>query len=385
MAAAALLQIDGTIITVALPSVESELGVGSHTVSWALTAYFIAYAVALFPGGRLTDSYGSRRLASVGLVIFGVGALIGAVAGSFEVLVGSRIVQGLGAGLVSPATLAGAVSGFPPERRGSALGIWGAGAGAANVVGPLIGGILVVVSGWRACWWALIPMAVAAFYAIRRNVPTTVHYDEKPDVSYLRQRVVAAAAVVAAITFIVLIGTFFLAQQYLQEVAGYSGLGAGATLVVVAVLVGAAAPLAGRMSDRLGERVPALIGFLLAATGLAIFALPDAPLEGIAALPMLALVGVGLGCLFTPASRAALNAVPMARHGIVSSVLSSARLLGAAAGSALAGLAVTTGVTAANVHAALLAAALICLLLGVPAATQLAVRRRSQSAPLYLS
>src|SRR5204862_3678912 len=107
-AAAALLQMDGTIVTVALPSVGRELDVGSHTASWILTAYFVAYGLTLFPGGALVDRIGSRRVGLLGLAIFAAGAVAGALAGRFGVLVASRIVQGVGAGLVSPASLAGA-------------------------------------------------------------------------------------------------------------------------------------------------------------------------------------------------------------------------------------------------------------------------------------
>ena len=116
----------------------------------------------LIPGGELVDRFGARRLALVGLALFAVGAAAGALAGSFVELLVARVVQGAGAGLVSPAALAGAVSGFPPERRGRALGIWGASAGMSNLLGPLLGGVLTVALGWRADWWALVPLTIAA-------------------------------------------------------------------------------------------------------------------------------------------------------------------------------------------------------------------------------
>ena len=125
-AAAALLQLDGTLITVALPSVARDLHVSSSSTAVVLSAYFLAYALALLPGGSLVDRFDARRLALLGLGLFAIGAAAGAVVSSIEALVATRVVMGVGAGLVSPAALAGAVSGFPPERRGSALGIWGA-------------------------------------------------------------------------------------------------------------------------------------------------------------------------------------------------------------------------------------------------------------------
>jgi MFS family permease len=372
--AAALLQLDGTIVTVALPSVGHDLGVNSHRLSGVLTAYFVAYGVMLFPGGSLVDRVGCRRIALSGLALFALGAVIGAVAQSFAVLIVSRLVQGTGAGLVSPASLAGAVSGFPPERRGSALGFWGASSGFANLIGPVVGGLLTVAIDWRACWWFLVPAAGLAAWAIARFVPGEIRGDETPDTAGLGQRVIGAAAVVALLTFVVMIGTFFLAQQYLQEEAGYSALGAAAALTVIALMVGVGAPLAGQLSDSRGERSTAMLGFCVTAVGLAILGIPGVPLEGPAALALLLPFGIGIGLLFAPPSRAALNAVSQARHGRVSSLLSTSRLLGAALGASLAGIALTGGVTASNVHTALLTAAVLCVVVGLPAAGALSPR-----------
>ena len=356
-----------------------ELDEGSHTLAWILTSYFLAYGLMLFPGGALVDRIGSRRVGLYGLALFAAGAALGALAGSFELLVASRLVQGAGAGLVSPASLAGAVSGFPPERRGSALGIWGASSGMANLVGPLVGGLLTVAIDWRACWWFFVPASAAVAWALVRFVPPTVHADESPDPAGLRQRVVAAAALVAALTFVVMIGAFYLAQQYLQVAADYSALGAAAALTLIAVLVGVAAPIAGRLSDERGEGPTLVAGFLLTALALGLLGIPGVPLEGPGALPVLIPFGLGIGLLFVPASRAALNAVPQAKHGRVSSLLSTCRLLGAALGSVLAGAALSGGVTASHVRIALLCGAGICLVLGLPAAAALSAGKRDTS------
>jgi MFS family permease len=380
-AAAALLQMDGTIVTVALPSVGRELDEGSHTLSWVLTAYFLAFGAALFPGGVLVDRVGSRRVGLIGLGLFTAGAVVGAVAGTFELLIVSRLVQGAGAGLVSPASLAGAVSGFPPERRGAALGVWGASSGVANLVGPLVGGLLTVLIDWRACWWFFVPASLAVAIAFRRAVPAELHANSTPDPSGLRQRVVAAAAVGAALTFMVMIGAFYIAQQYLQVSEGYSALGAAAALTVIAVLVGVGAPLAGRLSDSRGEAFTMALGFTLTALGLALLGIPGAPLAGPGALPLLLPFGMGLGLLFVPASRAALNAVPASKHGRVSSLLSAARLLGAALGAGLAGAALSGGVTDEHARLALLAGAALTLAVGLPVAAELSPRRRAAGSP----
>jgi MFS family permease len=379
-AAAALLQLDGTLITVALPSVAQGLGVKGSSTSAVLSAYFAAYAIVLLPGGELVDRFGARRLALSGLALFAIGAIWGALAPSFEQLIVARIVQGAGAGLVSPAALAGAVSGFPPERRGTALGIWGASAGMSNLAGPLLGGLLTIAFGWRACWWALVPLAGLVAFGIVRLVPGIVHGDPadgRPAVN----RIVLSATLVAALTFAVMIGSFYIAEQYLQRAAGFSALGASGALILVALLVGAAAPLAGRLVDRYGEQLPAVLGFAAAGLGLVVLGIPGVPLDDVVTVLPLIPVGLGLGMLFVPTSRAALNATPMASHGRTSAILSVGRLLGAALGAGLAGIALSGTLTASTVHQALLFAAALCLLVGIPASSMLGrgTGRRAES------
>jgi MFS family permease len=371
--AAALLQLDGTLITVALPSVAHGLKVSSASTAIVLSAYFGAYAVVLLPGGELVDRLGARRLALVGLGLFALGAGLGALVSSIGALVATRVIQGVGAGLVSPAALAGAVSGFPPERRGSALGIWGASAGVSNLVGPLLGGLLTVWLGWRADWWALVPLALIAAAAIARQMPATLHAEEAGLRESRVNKVVLAATLVAALTFAVMIGCFYLASQYLQRSAGYSALGASAALVIVALLVGAAAPLAGRLVDEHGERMPAVLGFALAAGGLAVLAIPGLPLDNLVTILPLIPVGLGLGMLFVPTSRAALNATPRASHGRTSAILSVGRLLGAGVGAGLGGLVLAGGTDASTVHEAMLLACILCVVVGIPASTRLGV------------
>jgi DHA2 family methylenomycin A resistance protein-like MFS transporter len=381
-AAAALLQLDGTLITVALPSVAHGLGVKGSSTSAVLSAYFGAYALLLLPAGELVDRFGARRLALSGLAVFALGAAAGALVTSFNELLVARVIQGAGAGLVSPAALAGAVSGFPPERRGTALGIWGASAGTSNLAGPLLGGLLTVAFGWRADWWALVPLSALVAVGVFRNVPSivqsvpsSVQSDEGAGGPAVN-RVVLAAALIAALTFAVMIGAFYIAEQYLQRVAGYSPLGASAALILVALLVGAAAPLAGRLADRRGEKLPAVLGFVGAGGGLLILGLPGVSLDSLVTVLPLIPVGLGLGMLFVPTSRAALNATPAASHGRTSAVLSVGRLLGAAVGAGLAGICLSGTLTASSVHHALLLGAAACLLIGIPAAGMLTGRTR---------
>jgi MFS transporter, DHA2 family, methylenomycin A resistance protein len=368
-AAAALLQLDGTLITVALPSVAHGLSVPGSSTSAVLSAYFAAYALMLIPGGELVDRYGARRLALIGLALFAVGAIAGALAQSFGELIGARVIQGAGAGLVSPAALAGAVSGFPAERRGAALGIWGASAGMSNLLGPLLGGLLTIAFGWRADWWALVPLAAAAAIGVALLVPRVLHAPSPPGVGHAGpfvNRIVVAATVIAALTFGVMIGAFYIAEQYLQRVAGFSALGAAAALVLVALLVGVAAPIAGKLVDTRGEVFVTVLGFLGTCLGLIVLGISGVPLDDLVTILPLIPVGLGLGMLFVPVSRAALNSTPEASHGRTSALLSVGRLLGAAVGASLAGVALSGTLTADSVHHALLVGAAVCLLIGIP-------------------
>ncbi len=371
-ACAALLQLDGTLITVALPSVAHGLHISTSSTSVILSVYFAAYALLLIPGGELVDRFGARRVALGGLALFAAGAAAGALADNFVELLVARAVQGAGAGLVSPAALAGAISGFPPERRGRALGIWGASAGMSNLLGPLLGGVLTVVLGWRANWWALVPLTIAAAVAIARLLPATVQADKGDNPA--RNRIVLAATLIAGLTFAVMIGAFYITEQYLQRVAGFSALGASGALVLVALLVGAASPIAGRLVDRHGEQLPALMGFGASALGLAVLGIPGVRLDGVVTVLPLIPVGLGLGMLFVPTSRAALNATPLVSHGRTSALLSVGRLLGATVGAGLAGIALSGTLTASTVHRTLLLSAMLCVVVGIPAATRLTAR-----------
>ena len=194
------------------------------------------------PAERSSTGFGARRLSLIGLALFGLGAGVGCSdvkhrrADRHPRRPRDRRRPG------QPAALAGAVSGFPPERRGSALGIWGASAGVSNLIGPLLGGLLTVTLGWRAAWWALVPLALISAATIARQLPASLHAPEAESEARTLNGVVLAATLVAALTFAVMIGCFYLASQYLQRSAGYSALGASAALVIVALLVGAAAP-----------------------------------------------------------------------------------------------------------------------------------------------
>ena len=141
--AVALIIVDSTIVTVATPALMKELQAGINSVVWVTSAYLLAYAVPLLITGRLGDRFGPKRLYLTGLTIFTLSSLWCGLSGSIEMLIAARVVQGIGAALLTPQTLSTITRIFPSDRRGMALSLWGATAGVATLVGPLA----------VACWW----------------------------------------------------------------------------------------------------------------------------------------------------------------------------------------------------------------------------------------
>ena len=155
-----MILVDATIVAVANPSIMAELGADYDTVIWVTSAYLLAYAVPLLLAGRLGDRFGPKNLYLVGLAVFTAASLWCGLAGSIEMLIAARVVQGIGAALLTPQTLSTITRIFPPERRGVAMSLWGATAGVATLVGPLAGGVLVDRLGWQWIFFVNVPIGI---------------------------------------------------------------------------------------------------------------------------------------------------------------------------------------------------------------------------------
>src|SRR6476469_8156274 len=142
--------LDATIVNIALTDIETSLKADLTTVSWVLNAYNLVFAVLLVTMGRFADQFGRKRLFMLGMVLFSVGSLLCAVSPNIGFLIASRAIQAVGAAALNPVSLAIITVIFPPQRRGAAFGIWGALAGLASAVGPVLGGFLVQAFDWRA-------------------------------------------------------------------------------------------------------------------------------------------------------------------------------------------------------------------------------------------
>ena len=155
-----MILLDSTIVAVANPSIMVKLGTGYDTVIWVTSAYLLAYAVPLLVSGRLGDRFGPKNLYVIGLAVFTAASLWCGLSGTIGMLITARVVQGIGAAVMSPQTLSLITRIFPPERRGVAMSVWGATAGVATLVGPLAGGVLVDALGWAWIFFVNVPIGL---------------------------------------------------------------------------------------------------------------------------------------------------------------------------------------------------------------------------------
>jgi len=177
-----MILIDTTIVSVANPRIMEGLNTDINSVIWVTSAYLLAYAVPLLITGRLGDRFGPKRLYLSGLVVFTLASLWCGLSGDVEMLILARVFQGFGAAMMTPQTMAVITRIFPPDRRGAAMGIWGATAGMATLVGPILGGVLVDGLGWEWIFFINVPVGIAGFFLALRYVPALSTHPHKFDI-----------------------------------------------------------------------------------------------------------------------------------------------------------------------------------------------------------
>ncbi|MFJ6345072.1 DHA2 family efflux MFS transporter permease subunit [Pseudarthrobacter oxydans] len=177
-----MILIDTTIVSVANPRIMEGLDADINSVIWVTSAYLLAYAVPLLITGRLGDRFGPKKLYLSGLVVFTLASLWCGLSGDVETLIAARVLQGLGAAMMTPQTMALITRIFPPDRRGAAMAIWGATAGMATLVGPILGGVLVDGLGWEWIFFINVPIGVAGFILALRNVPALSTHPHRFDI-----------------------------------------------------------------------------------------------------------------------------------------------------------------------------------------------------------
>lgn len=373
--------LDATAVNVALPAIRTDLGGGLAGQQWVSNAYLLALGSLILVGGSLGDLFGERRVFSIGVGGFGAVSLLCAIAPSIEFLIVCRAVQGAFGALLMPSALAVIVAAFPREERGGAIGSWTAWSGIATVVGPLAGGYLVDAVSWRLIFAVNIPFVVATLVLVSLAVPPrapgiaharvdwlgaalTFFGLAGPVLALIRQPVVGWGSPEVwgpGVGGLVLLGaflaherrtptpmlplglfkrrnfaignlqtfamygglgiTFFLLVLFLQEVAGYSALGAGFALMPSTIVLFLLSKRMGRLADRFGPRLFMGLGPLTAAIGLALMLRLGAHVNYFTdLLPALLVFSLGLASTVAPLTAAVLSDADESNAGIASGV-----------------------------------------------------------------
>ena len=395
--------LDLTIVNIAIPSMISELHASFDDVLWVVNAYALVLAVLVITCGRLGDLLGPRSLFAVGVAVFTAASAACGLAPSPDWLIAFRAVQGVGAALLMPQTLAIITMVFPPERRGAAFGVWGAVAGAASIAGPTLGGLLISAFDWRwifyvnlpigalvlALTWVLIPdlrpgrkhrldipgvlLASAGLLAICYGLVEGQTYDWGTITGFISIPLVLGAGVVLVAAFLFaqwrqqdreplvpfslfrnrdfavmnfvsgtlvigMMGIFLPLTLYLQSVLGFSALKAGLVMAPASLISVFIAPLAGRMTDKIGGKYILFTGLLLFAVGMGLtFLVAKTTSSWPDFLPGLVIAGIGMGGTFAPLTTTAMRNVQPQMAGAASGVLNTIRQVGTVIGTAAVG------------------------------------------------
>ncbi|MFQ6849919.1 MFS transporter [Streptomyces sp. 35M1] len=383
--------LDNLVVTTALPSIRESLGGGLEDLEWTVNAYTLTFAVLLMLGAALGDRYGRRRLFMVGLAVFTAASAAAALSPGIEELIAFRAVQGVGAAIMMPLTLTLIGHAVPPERRGAALGVFGAVTGVAVAGGPLIGGALTEHISWEWIFWLNVPIGLVLlplarlrltesyapkapldirgtvlvsaglFGIVYALVNTASHGWTGPAVltgliagtallglfvrhglraenpmlpmRLFRGRAFLGINAASLLMFLGMFGSIFLLSQFLQNGLGHSPTEAGLRMLPWTGMPILVAPLAGYLSDRFGGRPVVVTGLVLQAVGLALLALIiDPGVSYLAQLPALIIGGVGMAMYFAPAASLVLSSVRPAEQGIASGANNALREVGGALG-----------------------------------------------------
>jgi EmrB/QacA subfamily drug resistance transporter len=390
--------IDQTIVSIAVPQIQKELGLTSTGVQWAVNAYLLTLAALFAFGGRLADTMGHKRMVVLGVIVFALASALcgltpkGSLAEAW--IVAFRAVQGVGGAIMFPAALAIVVQTFELRERGKALALFFGIAGGLTAVGPILGGVLTQWT-WRAIFWVNIPVAVIALVLIAVAKPVTVYRPARMDyrglvliaagvalsvfgfqqssnwgwsnpgiwaciaggialivvfavvegrtpsplmnVSIFRVRAFLVENLVLGVSMIVFIPVFFFASEYAQISLGKSP--SEASLVLLYFFIGfvIAAQIGGRMLDRVGAKRPVVVGCVLAAVGFALWAGKVTDLQFSKQLWYVILAGAGMGFMLGPATTDAVNRASRLSYGEATGITQTVRNFAASLGLAILG------------------------------------------------
>ena len=396
-----MIMLDNTVVNVALPSIQRDLHATLSSLEWTVNAYTLTFAVLLVTGGRLGDIFGRRRMFLFGVIVFGLASAAIGFAPTDTALVAFRAVQGIGAAFMMPGTLSIITQSFPPEQRGTAIGTWAGVSALALAIGPVLGGFLTEQVSWRAIFFinppiALIAIAVTLFAARESRDETVSRSIDFPgigaitvgltalvlalvqgnswhwgsarvisllvvaavalasfvvielhsraptiDFTFFRSRTFLGANLVAFIISFAMLAQFFFLALYMQNILHYSPLQTGLRFLPATVVIIVMGPLAGRLTDRVGPRIPMVAGLLTVTLSVFIESRLTIHTGYGLLLPGFVLMGLGMGLTMSPMSTAAMNAVDRTKAGVASGVLSMSRMVGGTFGVAVTGALLT--------------------------------------------
>jgi DHA2 family methylenomycin A resistance protein-like MFS transporter len=392
-----MLQLDTTIVNVALPSIARSLHASTSGLQWVIDGYILALASLLLSSGRIGDRSGHKRVFLAGLGVFALGSGLCALASTTGELVCFRVLQGIGAAIELPATLALITATFPDGReRARAVGLWAGAGGLSLVLGPVLGGLLLRAFTWPAVFLVNLPVALAAAVLVVAAVPETQERSAgrmdlrgqalgagslallaaaaiqggrhgfstslplallvsgmlalvafllverlRPEpmlpLGYFRNRAYATANVAGLIMGFVMFSILFIFALYFQQVAGDSPLRCGLSFIPLCGAFAITGPLIGRNIHRTGHWPPMAGGLALIALGTLLLLRLGAHSSYDAVAPAFLIIGIGYGITSTPMAAAVLGAVPPDRAGMASSTMNTARQIGGVFGIAILG------------------------------------------------
>jgi EmrB/QacA subfamily drug resistance transporter len=387
-------QLDNLVVTMALPAIKSHLHASLTSLEWTVNAYTLTFAVLLLPGATLGDRFGRKKMFMIGLAIFTTASALAALSTTANELVAARALQGVGGAIITPLTLTLLSVAVPPAKRGLALGAWGAVAGLAIAVGPVVGGAIVEGASWSWIFWLNVPIGIALLPIASRLLKESHGPSSRLDVvgtglataglfavvlglvkaadwgwgstsivelfvvgavflvafvmwerrvaepvlplRLFRNRGFSASNVASLFMFFGMFGSIFLLAQFLQVAHHYSPLSAGVRTLPWTAMPIFIAPLAGLLSDRIGGRRIVATGLFLQAIGLFWLASVATPTVSYAHLvPGLAISGLGMSLFFAPVANLVLSSVRHEEQGIASGAHNAIRELGGVFGVAV--------------------------------------------------